>query len=98
MQEVRDVLSSQCSTADTLLVRAVRGVDALPPGAVVAAVLTTTPARSIAEELTDLSAGEGEPASGAAARPLADVADAAAAAAVDGDDDAVEEGPHEKSC
>lgn len=87
------MLSSQCSAAHTLLVRAVRGVDVPPPGAVAAAVLTTTPGRSVAEELTHLSTGDSE----SAARPLADAADAAAA--VDGDDDAVGElgPPHEES-
>lgn len=89
------MLSSQCSAAHTLLVRAVRGVDVPTPGTVAAAVLTTTPARSIAEELTDrqLTAEDSESASGAAAWPVADVADAA----VDGDDDAVEEGPAAES-
>jgi hypothetical protein len=42
LADVQEVLSSQCGSAHTILVRAVQGD--LPPGAVAATVLITTPA------------------------------------------------------
>lgn len=86
LADVQEVLSSQCSSAHTLLVRAVQGD--LPPGTVAATVLITTPAQLAPGTLDDAVDEDEEEVNQSAetsaaesgngtVRHLADVADAA---------------------
>lgn len=96
MQDILDILSSQCPSAQPLLLRQVRTwpsvTAALPPGSVAVTVLAAVQASSQPQGQDSIGLAESEgwgalnpPRGGAAGfsggvRPLADVADAAGAA------------------